>query len=255
MTLLSVDRVSVGLGAAQDRLTVLDELSFTLAPGRVLGLVGESGAGKSMIGRTIARLLGLLWLTGAALILLDLGLDWAALIAKPKLAAKLTVVSLLTANGLLLHWVVFPMLTKPQRSPGFASSVCAVVGSVSSVTWLFASFVGVARLIAPAMTYTGFLTLYGLSLAAGLVVSLAFVRPHIERLMLPRPEPEAEVEEALLSTFGPATSLLLDEGIRKAHVGQPAAYAQALAARVPADMDDARVVFLQRVAPVVESRF
>lgn len=206
-------------------------------------------------GRTIARLLGLLWLTGAALILLDLGLDWAALIAKPKLAAKLTVVSLLTANGLLLHWVAFPMLTKPQRSPGFASAVCAVVGAVSSVTWLFASFVGVARLIAPAMTYTGFLTLYGLSLAAGLAVSLAFVRPHIERLMLPRPEPEAEVEEALLSTFGPATSLLLDEGIRKAHAGQPAAYAQALAARVPADMADARAVFLRRVAPVVESRF
>lgn len=205
-------------------------------------------------GRTIARLLGLLWLTGAALILLDLGLDWAALIAKPKLAAKLTVVSLLTANGLLLHWVVFPMVTKPQQ-PGFASAVCAAVGAVSSVTWFYASFVGVARLIAPAMTYTGFLTLYGLSLGAGLVVSLAFVRPHIERLMLPRPEPETEVEEALLSTFGPATSLLLDEGIRKAHVGQPAAYAQALAARVPADMDDARVVFLRRVAPVVESRF
>ena len=100
-----------------------------------------------------------------------------------------------------------------------------------------------------------FRSLYGLSLAAGLVVSLAFVRPHLERLMLPRLAPEAEVEEALLSTFGPATSLLLDEGIRKAHAGQPAAYAQALAARVPADMDDARTVFLRRVAPVVESRF
>ena len=32
-------------------------LSFDLAPGRILGLVGESGAGKSMIGRTIAKLL------------------------------------------------------------------------------------------------------------------------------------------------------------------------------------------------------
>jgi hypothetical protein len=207
-------------------------------------------------GRTIARLLGLLWLTGAALIVLDIGLDWSALAHKPKLAAKLTVVSLLTANGLLLHWVVFPLLTKPQRSPGFASAACAVVGAVSSVTWLFASFVGVARLIAPAMTYGGFLGLYGLSLAAGLVVSLAFVRPHIERLMLPRPERwRQRSKRRLLSTFGPATSLLLDEGIRKAHVGQPAAYAQALAARVPADMDDARAVFLRRVAPVVESRF
>jgi peptide/nickel transport system ATP-binding protein len=36
---------------------VLRDLSFALAPGRVLGLVGESGAGKSMVGRTVAQLL------------------------------------------------------------------------------------------------------------------------------------------------------------------------------------------------------
>jgi peptide/nickel transport system ATP-binding protein len=33
------------------------QLSFTLPPGRILGLVGESGAGKSMIGRAIAQAL------------------------------------------------------------------------------------------------------------------------------------------------------------------------------------------------------
>jgi peptide/nickel transport system ATP-binding protein len=33
------------------------ELSFDLAPGKVLGLVGESGAGKTMVGRAIAQLL------------------------------------------------------------------------------------------------------------------------------------------------------------------------------------------------------
>jgi peptide/nickel transport system ATP-binding protein len=36
---------------------VIRSLSFDLAPGRVLGLVGESGAGKTMIGRAIAQLL------------------------------------------------------------------------------------------------------------------------------------------------------------------------------------------------------
>jgi peptide/nickel transport system ATP-binding protein len=36
---------------------VIRELSFDLAPGKILGLVGESGAGKSMIGRAIAQLL------------------------------------------------------------------------------------------------------------------------------------------------------------------------------------------------------
>src|SRR6202034_3402656 len=32
-------------------------LSFDLEPGKILGLVGESGAGKSMVGRAIAQLL------------------------------------------------------------------------------------------------------------------------------------------------------------------------------------------------------
>lgn len=36
---------------------VISDLSFDLAPGRILGLVGESGAGKTMIGRAIAQLL------------------------------------------------------------------------------------------------------------------------------------------------------------------------------------------------------
>lgn len=57
MSLLEVDRLSVSLGNARGEFTVLHELTFRLEPGQVLGLVGESGAGKSMIGRTIAQLL------------------------------------------------------------------------------------------------------------------------------------------------------------------------------------------------------
>jgi len=57
MSLLDVEQVSVKLANAKGDFTVLDRLSFTLERGKVLGLVGESGAGKSMIGRTIAQLL------------------------------------------------------------------------------------------------------------------------------------------------------------------------------------------------------
>ena len=57
MTILSAQSLSVALAHGGQRVPVLREISFDLAPGRVLGLVGESGAGKSMIGRAIARLL------------------------------------------------------------------------------------------------------------------------------------------------------------------------------------------------------
>src|SRR6202008_3779962 len=38
-------------------VSVLRDFSLSLEPGGVLGLVGESGAGKSMVGRTIAQML------------------------------------------------------------------------------------------------------------------------------------------------------------------------------------------------------
>ena len=53
--LLVARDLSVVLRRLGPRATVLKDLSFTLRPGRTLGLVGESGAGKSMIGRLIAR--------------------------------------------------------------------------------------------------------------------------------------------------------------------------------------------------------
>ncbi|MGF6700375.1 hypothetical protein OKW38_004987 [Paraburkholderia sp. MM5496-R1] len=134
-------------------------------------------------GRTIAGLLGLLWITGVAMILLGTGLHVAVLVSKPKLAAKLTVVCLLTANGLLLHRVAFPMLTTPQRRPRRAATICVLLGAISSVSWLYASFVGVARLIAPAMSYTGFLALYGVGLVGGIGTALAVARPRVERLL------------------------------------------------------------------------
>ena len=39
------------------RLTAVDHVDFDLAPGQTLGLVGESGAGKSTVGRLVLRLI------------------------------------------------------------------------------------------------------------------------------------------------------------------------------------------------------
>lgn len=53
---LSVSGLSVTFGAGGSRVAVVDRVGFDLAPGEILGLVGESGCGKSMTG---AALLGM----------------------------------------------------------------------------------------------------------------------------------------------------------------------------------------------------
>ncbi len=155
-------------------------------------------------GRRVAWLLGLLWVTGTGLIFLDLGLDWAALVARPKLAAKLSVVGLLTINGLLLHRLALPMLESFQRRPPRAATVCTVLGVVNTTAWLYASFTGVSRLVAPFMTYGNFLAWYMAGLALGLGIGLAQVRPRIRRLLKRQPASDTAIDQAIEEAFGPS---------------------------------------------------
>jgi peptide/nickel transport system ATP-binding protein len=55
--LLEVDRLRVEFASRHGALVALDEVSFSIAPGEVLGVVGESGAGKSLTGAAIIGLL------------------------------------------------------------------------------------------------------------------------------------------------------------------------------------------------------
>jgi peptide/nickel transport system ATP-binding protein len=57
MSLLDARNLSVTADLDRETVPVLRNLSFSLEPGKVLGLVGESGAGKSMVGRAISQLL------------------------------------------------------------------------------------------------------------------------------------------------------------------------------------------------------
>ena len=57
MSLLDVDDLVVEFPTRRGTLRALDRVSFSIAPGEVLGVVGESGAGKSLTGAAIIGLL------------------------------------------------------------------------------------------------------------------------------------------------------------------------------------------------------
>jgi peptide/nickel transport system ATP-binding protein len=55
--LLQVEHLRVEFPTRRGALVAVDDVSFTIAPGEVLGVVGESGAGKSLTGAAIIGLL------------------------------------------------------------------------------------------------------------------------------------------------------------------------------------------------------
>jgi oligopeptide/dipeptide ABC transporter ATP-binding protein len=57
MPLLQIEDLSVGFHTERGVARVVDGLSFTVDAGRIVGLVGESGCGKSVTARAVMRLL------------------------------------------------------------------------------------------------------------------------------------------------------------------------------------------------------
>src|SRR3546814_4397397 len=55
--LLSVEGLSVSFNTEEGRVKVIDDVSFAVEAGRTVGLVGESGCGKSVTAMSVMRLL------------------------------------------------------------------------------------------------------------------------------------------------------------------------------------------------------
>jgi hypothetical protein len=101
--------------------------------------------------RTISLALLVLWITGAAIILLDLSVKGWTYLQNPKLQAKVLIVSLLTINGVLLHRVVMPAMVRAGTLLGLEPGVRTLAlftGTVSAVSWFYAALLGVGRPLA-----------------------------------------------------------------------------------------------------------
>ena len=55
--LLEIDNLNIRFMSDQETVNAVRDVSITLSSGEVLGIVGESGAGKSTIGNAIVNLL------------------------------------------------------------------------------------------------------------------------------------------------------------------------------------------------------
>lgn len=150
-------------------------------------------------------LLGL-WLTGLALIWIDTRFEWVVLAAKPKLLAKLTVVTLLTLNGIALHLIAFERLCEFKYEVQSSAKIAALLGAISVVTWLYAAFLGLAKPAAAMLGYSGLMALYGICIAIAITVAMLLVRPRLlDRLMSNRHLPPSR-ENSAGASFLPGSS-------------------------------------------------
>jgi hypothetical protein len=134
--------------------------------------------------KLVQWLLLALWVTGVPMVMMDIGTDVSLLLGKPKLLAKLIVVGALTLNGILLHLVAFPMVTGKPKNPNKAATIAAMLGAVSITSWLYASFLGAARLVAPYFSLNDFVILYLLLLAVAVPFAILVVRNRLKLLLI-----------------------------------------------------------------------
>lgn len=200
-----------------------------------------------------------LWVTGVALVLMNTGWNVLSILDNPKVMAKILVVLALTVNGIALHEVAFALLRNPPRNIERSAAICAVLGGISTATWIFASFVGSARIIAPFMTLQGFMLLYAAALLVAISAALAIAQPRLARMMAghePKPEPtvQQQIHTALRSCVGPVYQWLIEDahkaGAEKLFDESPQLYVTALADQIAPDHLVTKARFYERAAAI-----
>ncbi|WP_323814416.1 DUF2214 domain-containing protein [Cellvibrio sp. NN19] len=131
-----------------------------------------------------------LWISGLSLVLLGYLENPQQYLMNEKLWAKFTVVSVLTLNGIALHYFSFPRVTSRRGLlglPTFEQILVVLTGALSSVSWLFACYLGIARPWNYTVDYSLIMFIY-----SGLLVGAFIVAGEVLRAMR-KAEPEPPI--------------------------------------------------------------
>ena len=121
----------------------------------------------------------ILWITGLGVVYIDTAFAFEKIITAQKLITKLCCVGVLTINALLVHFVAFKKLAKEKLAKSDLS-VMGVVGAISTASWSFAGFLGVAKPLVKHLSLADFLSLYCVVLLIAVVVA-GFLTPRIAK--------------------------------------------------------------------------
>ncbi len=140
---------------------------------------------KTVVGAALLAL----WLSGTAVICLDIATDGIAYLTNPKLQAKIIVVAVLSLNGCVLHRLVLPAWEAAGSLMNLAPQSHALAifsGAVSAVSWLYAALLGVGEQLSWKYTLLQLLAAYPL-LIAGATVTLLMLTRHASPNDTPSP--------------------------------------------------------------------
>jgi hypothetical protein len=160
-------------------ILLIQDLALAKSKGNPLSATAIRDLTKSAEIMFIA--LVVLWISGLSLVLLGYLENPQQYLMNPKLWAKFTVVSVLTLNGIALHYFSFPRVISRRGLlglPTFEQILVTLTGALSSVSWLFACYLGIARPWNYTVDYSFVMFIY-----SGLLVGAFIVAGEVLRAM------------------------------------------------------------------------
>jgi hypothetical protein len=126
--------------------------------------------------KAVAWALVTLWVSGIGIVSLDAWSQGLTYFQNPKLQAKVAIVTLLTMNGVVLHYAVLPALQRAGSLldlPLGSHMVAVFAGVVSGVSWLYAAMLGIGRPLNWKYSLIEILAAFPILVVGGFVTMLA----------------------------------------------------------------------------------